>query len=452
MDKFIYYKYFTNSSAKLLLKDSAKILTELYILTVGSNRKSSQCKVYDVMLNVLFNLSSIYSLTDSQKYGLKLTLRKEFFNTGIIVCGKRCKIPMSYRIFTSALDFLHENGFIRLTKGGKFIKKEIIDDCGEIKIIKTNKRETSIIEIKDKILPYCKDLVNCFRPDNVLILKNNKKVPIEFKTNPSLEFQIEMLKSYNENIDNSLIKDQNGQIIKEPFLKRVYVENFQHGGRFYTVTGDIQSMPSKERSCILIDGQPCVEIDIQAMHPAICYTECDSIMPEDPYDFEVYCDFDEDELKSFCKEFNLKDYDPLRNLRKIMLICAFNSKSLMDLVFTVSSKLGEDVKYRQNGEHLRRKFVGISNVSVKESINNMKDKNREISQFFHSNSGTILQYKDATFMAEVLSRCLQQGIIVIPVHDSVICQKEKQKDVEEIMEKSFEKVFGSVVNYRIKVK
>lgn len=445
------YFYFTNSSAANLLEDNATLLTDLYCVASRTNRPTSRVKAYIAILNILFNCSRLLPTTISDKR-LVLTLDKKFFSSEQIICGSGCKIPISYRTFVSVLDYLESEGYIVLERGGQFIYKEHVDSHGEIKKISTGKRKSSVMIPTEMIYKYCIPL-NTPLPENVLILKDENKKPMKFILDGELEMQVKMLNAYNSKIDTKRITNADGETIDEPFLKRIYNKDFNHGGRFYTIKGAIQNMSSKERSMIMIDGKPCVEIDVKALHPAICYTEVNEKMPEDPYEFTVKCQFDQEEADAFVSRHDIDgSYSPLRNLKKIIMLCAFNSDNEIDLVFTVAKKLGDDVRLKGTSNEANRKFVGISNVAVKEAITAMKIKHFKIGDYFHSNKSTLLQYKDSTFMAEVLTQCLQRDIVVAPIHDSVICQHDKVEEVKEIMAKSFKKVFGSLVNYRVSVK
>lgn len=58
--------------------------------------------------------------------------------------------------------------------------------------------------------------------------------------------------------------------LNSKFLHRVFNENFERGGRFYG--GWWQSVPSKMRPYILIDGVPTVEVDFKGYHIALLYS------------------------------------------------------------------------------------------------------------------------------------------------------------------------------------
>ena len=45
-------------------------------------------------------------------------------------------------------------------------------------------------------------------------------------------------------------------------------------------------------------------------------------------------------------------------------------------------------------------------------------------------------------MASILEKCLEDGIIALPVHDSVIVKKKHLDKVKQIMEQSFNEATG----------
>src|SRR4030095_8241907 len=64
-------------------------------------------------------------------------------------------------------------------------------------------------------------------------------------------------------------------VVKRPHVRvstmaarRIFAPDFSHHGRCYCAP---QNIPSDARANMLINGEPCVELDYSAMHPTLAY-------------------------------------------------------------------------------------------------------------------------------------------------------------------------------------
>lgn len=432
------------------MSKSVDILMLSYNQYYPNERPTSYDKVIDVMNNIVFNCCRAKRTKDRK---LKFVLRKEFYSTHIVVGGKGCKNPLSYAIFKRVIDVLVKEGYLDIEVGGKIKYKILINTNGEHKI--RDGYTPSFMTPTEDMLDLIKemDVKKDFLNYNMLVLRDEEKKDLPFVLTQVLRKQKKLLLAYNESIELSIFKDKNGSIIEDPLLRRIYTKDFSHGGRFYVDQGKIQTMHQQDRRLITINDEACCEIDVCYMHPTIAYTEVGEKLDKDPYDYKIECDIDTFAIDKFKKKHKFDDYDPIRNLKKLIMLIAFNCESDR-LSFAICDKLAQD-KYKQvskvediNKESL---FVGLSDVKVNNAIANMKEHNCEIIHVF-GDDRSCFQFKDSLFMHNLLNYCLQEHIVVVPVHDSVICPISKKDIVEKFMRKAFADTFGSDMNLKVKIK
>jgi len=361
-------------------------------------------------------------------------------------------LQYSASTFKNVLDILEYEGYITITKGGDFKYHEHVDSEGVVWQI-ADGRKSSILEINQCMI----DLVEEIKVDknkanyNMLILRDEEKNDVPYEMTEVLKAQKKLLLAYNEFLDDNVFKDKNGDVINEPFLKRIYTRDWEHGGRFYMDRGVVQNMHQTDRVKITINNEPVSEVDIQSCHPSIAYTLAGEDMDVDPYDFKLDCKINYEEIENFKKEFNLPCYDPIRNIKKKITLLAFTTDP-HKLAFAVSKKLGDDKFLQVSKDPEKRKlseFIGLSFVQVANGINNMKDHNHKI--MFMFNKGCY-QNHEGKLMHNILNYCLQESIIVIPIHDSVVCQESKIEIVKSIMVQAFKDTFGDNRNLKLKVR
>lgn len=446
----ISYQYFTNSKYKNILKDKAESLVDSYLKSGVVCRPSTKVKLVKVFINILYNACRAKKVYDKS---LSFTMRKQFFVDGICINGVMNSLPFTLGMFKLVTTFLEEINYIEIKVGGAFRYHEVIDKNGEVKKI-VDGREGSVMVIKEEFIDFLADLE--VKPDfktfNSLVLRDEEKKDKTFSMTIHLKQQKQMLLAYNEMLSGVKFTDKDDKIINDPFLRRIYNVDFEHGGRFYCDRGVIQTMPQEERKLVKINDEPVNDIDIVAMHPAIVFTQLGCKMPKDPYDFPIICKFDEKAVEDFKNKFNIESYDPIRNIRKLIMLIAFNT-SRESLPFVVADKLGKDKFLQVSKDPLvqrEARFVGVSSVKVMEAIDSMMELHSDISIAFGKDLS--LQYKDSLFMYRVLTYCLQESLPVIPIHDSVLCQQRSKERVAEIMRESFKDVFGTDENFYLKIK
>lgn len=445
------YLYFTNSNKTEEDKINSVIekLCGIYCSHYEISRPSSIPKIKYILGNFIFNTLRVKEAKDKR---LVFTLRTCFFSKKHIMNGVGCKLPYSHPLFKKVIDMLVYEGYIEVEKGGDFKYHEHIDTDGVVWQI-VDGRKSSIMKILEPTLHLIEEIHVTKKPFNInlLILRDEDKQDIPYEMTEVVKAQKKLLVAYNEFLCANEFKDKDGKDIDEPFLRRIYNGDWDHGGRFYTDRGVVQTMHQEDRNKITVNGEKVCEIDICSCFPTIAYTLCGEVMDVDPYGFRVDCKINQEEIDAFKKEFNLVNYDPLRNIKKKIMLLSFTT-DFHRLSFAISKKLGDD-KFTQVAKdpNIRKnaEFVGLSFVRVSEGIQHMKEHNHKILGMFNK---LCYQNLEGRLMHNVLNYALQNNVIMIPVHDSVVTPLHQEEQSKEIISQAFTDTFGNNVNLKLKVR
>ncbi len=192
------------------------------------------------------------------------------------------------------------------------------------------------------------------------------------------------------------------------YLVRIFNNGgFDEGGRLYM--GWWQSLPSKARKSIKIEGQTTVELDFAQMHPTMLYGEYASgaLLKKDPYEVP----------------------GPPRKA----------AKKLFNAMVNASGKL------RQWPEGLDGK---IMKMTVSEAQAVVLKKHHTIASAFYTGAGLRLQRQDSDMMVAILLELFRQDIPALPVHDSVIVSKHHVEIVTSVMRRQFKEKLGLEIEVR----
>ena len=439
----IYY-YYTNSKYSKLLSKEIDCLFDIYKKTYKVRVTDEKSLKYTIG-NVLFNCSRA---VNNKQDIIVFVKNKRFFSEGIIIDGKRCKIKLSYDFFIKVLDVLEAEDYIDVVTGGDFIYKEHTDTKGDTHYINTGKRNSSYFIIKSKLDELVRDKVVKYEMSNVLILRDEDKNDMEFKPTQLQLQDIDFLRGFNSHIAEFEFKDKNGDIIAEPFLRRIFNTSFELGGRFYTQSGVVQTMTPEDRLKVTINGKKVKEIDVSALHPSIIASKAGIKVDYDPYDFEVPANIDYEAIEEHKKKYGKFMYNPVRNLNKICVLLAINNRTRGAAINSINKKIRDDHRLPEKD----RMYYGINELDVNLLYVNMENRNIGISESFGSNQGAIMQFYDSMWMERVLSYIVQADIPAIPIHDSILCPAEHASEVERFMELAYKQSFGDTYNFKVKVK
>lgn len=231
----------------------------------------------------------------------------------------------------------------------------------------------------------------------------------------------------------------NGTPVSTQQYKRSFLDNLNNGGRYYNVTGGVQTMNKEQRSVMTIDGEPIVELDFKAMHVSILYeslyasnpVEVEDMLSEwgeyDPYHVEC--------IDGLILEDTEEAKAQLRSLCKWAILVGLNGAD------EISCRRALLFHYRKNYDkysllHYEDKFP-TGNI-----FNAVKDRNYLLADRFFSDVGVVLQRLDGDIMSEIIEYAVNNDVTILPYHDSVVCPASNKEDVMNWMRLSYKKVIG----------
>ena len=331
---------------------------------------------------------------------------------------------ISYRSIKKIFDYLKKNKFIRVKLGSEYARKYT-------RIFPIKKLQTKFKSLGFKWRHYHYD-------DNhkSIILRDENKVDQNIPRNSTTEKYRTNLNKINkfllrhcvalnledgslEVIANLKLKELKDKHKEEEFkyslnyskvyLSRIFSRNsLELGGRFYR--GWWQSLPKKFRPHITIDGKKTSEVDFSTMSLRILYAKENIKIPDnrDLYDIGLRGS------KSYLAES--------RELVKEYINAALNDFR---------------GNYRLNNKQL---------TILKLSHNQLKDRvyqfHKPISKYFSTGVGLKTMFIDSQIAMEIMLHYLEDGIVVLPVHDSFIIRCGFESDLGRTMINKFKEVVG----------
>ncbi|WP_267428080.1 hypothetical protein [Methylobacterium sp. GC_Met_2] len=180
----------------------------------------------------------------------------------------------------------------------------------------------------------------------------------------------------------------------EPSVRRVFCRgSFDCGGRLY---GAWQNIPKKHRPLVTINGEPTVEPDYPSLHARLAYALTGSPLRinDDPYD--VGGGFSRQE-------------------GKYALLISFNARNERSAICSIAQKLS------------------LSHARAASLYQQVITHNWQINGFLSKDKGIELQKIDSDIAIKVIRACLNDGIPVLPVHDSFIVPERAESLTREHM-------------------
>jgi hypothetical protein len=188
-------------------------------------------------------------------------------------------------------------------------------------------------------------------------------------------------------------------------LYRVFKYNWRSGGRIYG--GWWMSLPRTVRPYLRINNSPVVELDYKTLHPLLLYQRVEAPMPDDPYVVDEWASLNMRELgkRTFNRLLNRKEPDPARRLK---------------------------IKAAAGDKEILKK------TPFKLYLSSFTYRLSAIKHWFGTAEGIKLQYEDSVLALRVLRSMEEQGIPVLPIHDSFIVAEEKEEQLRTAMEEAFQ--------------
>ena len=203
--------------------------------------------------------------------------------------------------------------------------------------------------------------------------------------------------------------------------------------RNYTHRNGFQSLKSKERLEMKIDGRAVCELDFSALHPTMLYAMSGIDFSKRKKDFYDLGDW-------YTK--NGLSSEEARKWAKQGVLTYINAR-----------------KYGQARGSLRKAWNAEHGLAPKAPVSWITDfevamgkVHRGILGWLCSGIGTKLQYMDGKMMRKVCLRLSQMGICALPVHDSGLVAKKHAAICRKVMQEEYSKMMGGNFSCEIKCK
>lgn len=230
------------------------------------------------------------------------------------------------------------------------------------------------------------------------------------KTSVLLRHQMNAINAALDNADIGLDLNALGGKAVDPgdrWLRRMFNNghtDFRHGGRL--AGGYWMDLPKANRlGAIKINGEPVVELDFKAMMPRLLYARAGLCYPADgdPYTLEG-------------APFQCRD-----GVKKLFASLMFGPTAL-----------------HRWPRGVRKLFP--RNASRPDVIELLRRQHALVADAFGTMAGFDLLRIESDIIVEVLLQCLGRGIVVLPIHDAVLCPASKEAAVEDQMLLAFTRV------------
>jgi hypothetical protein len=182
--------------------------------------------------------------------------------------------------------------------------------------------------------------------------------------------------------------------------RRIFAEQFNRHlhGRLYVA---FQNIPSDARKTMRINGEACIELDFEAMHPTLAYNEAGIRMDDKPYAL---------------------GHGITRNEAKLGLLIGFNADDRLSAV----RALVRDDDELQIPYHQAVKIIDA-----------VFERHDPIRRMLCTDSGIKFMNIDSRITVGAMKALVDRGIPVIGVHDSLIVPTRFEGQAREEMDKSW---------------
>ncbi len=339
-------------------------------------------------------------------------------------------IPERYRRFTPSYynlryiyDGLQKLDLIRVVRKGFYVAARI-NDGRSTRISGTDKlwNELDALEVSASDISHAEESETIILRKNIKTKRGMQKLAVDYTDNRKTCRMRQQLKQINHTLSSQFVGTEltdreftemqrelcntgkNYEVIDlgQKYLRRIFSEDFKHGGRFYG--GWWQQIGSKWRRYIKINGNRTVEMDFSRLHPTLIYKKANIPMPDDPYAITP----DTDAVKHiFNALLNAKD----RRIQKIDRYSHSEWRLLVEAVIEAHAP---------------------------------------VRKYFYKGYGLKLQYLDAQMAAYILLACSAAGIVAIPIHDSFIVEEQHTDKLKQLMNEASLKFSGAEIGIKIK--
>lgn len=263
--------------------------------------------------------------------------------------------------------------------------------------------------------------LHIIRPRETIILRDAGKKPIDYRETRETRAMRKNLAAQNEAIIGSDISG-----CQVAAMVRYFNQTMQRGGRF-TARGDSwQNIARDMRPYVTISDEPTIELDYKTLHPAILYSMAGADLPRDSYDMEGWP----------------------RDLVKLALLVTINAKNIYQAIGAIAHSDGRRYERDEGGNpigftHERHLMQVLADPGTPEAedlakrlVASVKELHKPIAHFFGKDMGAQLMAVDSRMAEAVMMEMLDQGDVVLPVHDSFLVAASKADKLEAAMMKA----------------
>ena len=189
-------------------------------------------------------------------------------------------------------------------------------------------------------------------------------------------------------------------------IRRIYSKELDQSGRFYH---GYSGCPSRYRNLITFDGEPTIELDYQASQVNVAYS-LNGLDAQNYNDGDPYLPINADPKH--------------RSVYKALLIRSFT-------IANPIRSVKDDKDIKTNG------------LNLTEMLDQIWQMHRYISNHRHKEAYKTVAFEESRVALKVIELCNEQGITVLPIHDSMIVKKQHKQTLEDMMVEAYE-VLGFV--------
>ena len=184
-------------------------------------------------------------------------------------------------------------------------------------------------------------------------------------------------------------------------IRRIYSKELDQSGRFYH---GYSGCPSRYRNLITFDGEPTIELDYQASQVNVAYS-LNGLDAQNYNDGDPYLPINADSKH--------------RSVYKALLIRSFT-------IANPIRSVKDDKDIKKNG------------LNLTEMLDQIWQMHRYISNHRHKEAYKTVAFEESRVALKVIELCNEQGITVLPIHDSFIVKKQHKQILEDMMVEAYE--------------
>lgn len=188
---------------------------------------------------------------------------------------------------------------------------------------------------------------------------------------------------------------------------------FEQGGRFYG--GWWQNAKRHFRPMITLNHETTIEADFKGLHPAILFARQRLSIPVDPYSLVEGVEGD----------------PTLRDFAKTTFMALLNAGKGC----TEEPRNFDSHRYQMTGKQFRAKVKAAFPM---------------LPGIFGSGIGVHLQREDSDIAELVMLHFVDQGIPILPIHDSFIVAQRHRDELVQVMQDRFREIYGQSIAITVK--